>query len=955
MKPFLKEIAAELFQSYGRRIDQLCLVFPNRRAGLFFNKYLGECLAQPVWSPSIYTIQDLMARLSDLAYADDLELISEVFRVYTQVRDREESFDDFYYWGEVMLADFDDVDKYLVRADDLFRNLAELKDMEGSFRYLSARQMELIQQFWGHFSQEDQSEQKKQFIEIWNILHPVYDKLRDNLLEKGTGYEGMIYRNVAEKVKSGASLKLPGSTMVFIGFNALNPCEEVLFRSLADAGKAKFYWDYDNYYLENEMHEAGRFIRQNLGKYKDSGQHFHHDNLLKPGKQIRVYSMPGDGGQAQLIHHILGEPRPSEAAGEETAIILADEGLLIPVLHALPENLQEINVTMGFPVKAAPVFSLIEHLIALQRNLREWKSGGIRFYHPDVLAILQHQYVLMCEPADVRAMVREIHENNRIYIHVEDLGKNELFIKVFRKIGDPEKIADYLLSILESITRTDEEGGQVVPALELEFIYRVYTRIKRLKDVISRLNLTFTLPTFLRLFQKILQRTSIPFTGEPLSGIQVMGVLETRVLDFDRIIILSMNEGTFPGTGASMSFIPHNLRFGFDLPTLEYQDAIYAYYFYRLMHRAQDIYLIYNNKTDGLSTGERSRYIHQLRYDPAFEVQEYAAGFDIRSGQIPQIQVSKTGRVMDELLKYTTATEQGRYFSPSALNHLIDCTLRFYFRYIAGLTEPDELKKEVDPALFGSILHESIRKIYGNLENPIQRADIESLIKDHQGVRKAIDEAFGEVWYREEGSGRKPEGRNLVIREIIYTYLLKIMERDQAYCPIRIHSLEIPYYAELAFESSGQKHTARIGGKIDRIDETGGIFRVLDYKTGRGEMTFASVDDLFQGEQKNRNKAAFQTFLYAKVFRSLNGMKEASIMPGVYLIQDIHKRDFDYRFLMGPSRKQRAIPDFSTFDEVFTGHLKALLSDLYDPALPFQQTAVEENCRNCPYRGICNR
>ncbi len=955
MKPFLREIAEELFLLHGERMEELCLVFPNRRAGLFFNKYLGECLKQPVWSPSIYTIQDLIAGISDLAYADELELISELFKVYSQVRGKEESFDDFYYWGEVMLADFDDVDKYRINAGDLFRNLADLKEMEDSFQYLSAEQIELIRRFWGHFSTDHQSEQKKQFIEVWNILHPVYDKLRDNLLGKGTGYEGMIYRNVADKIMEGESLNLPGSIMVFIGFNALNPCEEVLFRSLSDAGKALFYWDFDNFYLENEMHEAGRFIRKNLDRYKDSGHRISHDNLLNAGKQIQVYSMPGDSGQAQLIHHILGQAQESEALGEETAIILADEELLIPVLHALPENLDAINVTMGFPVKAAPVFSLIEHLITLQRNTRERKNGIIRFYYPDVLAVLQHQYILMCEPADARAMVREIHEKNRIYVNTGDLEKNELFLQIFRKLRNPEDIAAYLLTILESITRSDDEDTNVVPALELEFIYRIYTRIKRLKDVISRLNLTFTLPTFLRLFHKILKRTNIPFSGEPLSGIQVMGVLETRALDFDRIIILSMNEGAFPKSSASMSFIPHNLRFGFNLPTLEHQDAIYAYYFYRLIHRAKDISLVYNNKTEGLSTGEKSRYIHQLRYDPAFEVREFSAGFDIQSGQFPPIQVRKTGAIMEKLMNYTTAKEEGSYFSPSALNSLIDCSLRFYFRYIAGFREPDELKEEVDPALFGTLLHESIRKIYSAEENPVQQADLELIIKDEKRVRMAINEAFEEVWYKERGSGDGPEGRNLVIREIIFTYLRKILERDIEYCPISIYSLEDPYYTGLAFESSGHPYTVRVGGNIDRIDMSGGVYRVLDYKTGKGEMKFESIEDLFIGEQKNRNKAAFQTFLYAKVFMSQEGMEKARIMPGVYLIRDIYNQDFNCQFRMGPARKQFPIPEYSTFDEVFTIHLQALLADLYDPEIPFRQTSEEETCRNCPYKGICHR
>ncbi len=281
--------------------------------------------------------------------------------------------------------------------------------------------------------------------------------------------------------------------------------------------------------------------------------------------------------------------------------------------------------------------------------------------------------------------------------------------------------------------------------------------------------------------------------------------------------------------------------------------------------------------------------------------------------------------------------------------------MRFYFRYIAGLKEPDELKEEVDPALFGTLLHESVRKIYGSANNPIQQSDLKLIVKDSNRIRKAINEAFGEVWYKEGIPGGEPEGRNLVIREIIFTYLQKILERDQEYCPIRIYSLELPYYTGLAFKSAGRDHRVKMGGKIDRIDESGGFFRVLDYKTGKGEMAFESIEDLFNGAQKNRNKAAFQTFLYAKVFRSQDGMEEAKITPGVYLIRDIYNRDFNYLFRMGPTKKQITVPDYSTYDEEFTSHLQALLADLYNPDVPFHQTSEEETCRNCPYKGICNR
>ena len=946
-------MAEDLYRLHGERMDELCLVFPNRRAGLFFNKYLGESLEKPVWSPSIYTIQDLMARISELEYADDLELISSLYKVYSEVRGSGESFDEFFFWGETMLRDFDEVDKYLVDAGDLFRNITELKDIERSFQYLTAPQLELIKGFWSTFDPDSLSEQKQQFLEIWNILFPVYDKFREVLLGMGLGYEGMIYRNVAEITGKGEFSGLQFSRFVFIGFNALNPAEQKLFRSLEASGRALFYWDYDEYYLGSEMHEAGRYVRENLSVFRDSGESFRRDNLARVQEHVRVYSIPSDAGQAQLVYSILEDARKNWEPGVETAIVLADEELLIPVLNALPGELDEINVTMGYPVSATPVFSLIEHLISLQRNLREDKKGAARFYYRDLLPVLQHQYIILRQRADAGRIVREIHEQNIIYLPQAKLARNELFMQIFRKIEKPEDIAAYLITVLEMITGGTEEDDRPVPAMELEFIYRIYTRIKRLKDVLGRLEMNFTLPTFLRLFYKFLQRTRIPFSGEPLSGIQVMGVLETRVLDFDRVIILSMNEGSFPRTGSMQSFIPHNLRFGFKLPTLEHQDAIYAYYFYRLIQRARDVCLVYNNKADGLNSGEKSRYIYQLKYDPSFSMSEWSGGFDVQTSPVDPVRVNKTPAVMKRLLEFCPSEEGKGYLSSSALNTYIDCPLKFYLNYVAGIKEPDELQEEIDPAMFGTLIHESVRKIYESLDNPVQEKDLKGILKKEEKIRNAIDDSFREIWFRD--AGKNPEGRNMVIREIIYTYVVQILEKDMEYCPLSIESLEESYYMEIPVRSGEADLSVRIGGKIDRIDEVDNSYRILDYKSGAGSMYFGSVGELLDPDQKNRNRAAFQTFLYAKLFMASGPGKSIPVCPGVYLIREIYKTGFRYHFSIGTAKKNIPVRDFSVMEEEFSSGLTFLLGRIFDPGEAFVQTGQEDICGNCPYRGICHR
>jgi hypothetical protein len=953
MKPFLKEVAEDLYRSHGDRLEELCLVFPNRRAGLFFNKYLGEILEHPVWSPSIYTIQDLMARISDLEYADELELISLLYRIYSEVRGMEDSFDEFLFWGEIMLSDFDEVDKYLVNAGDIFRNLADLKDLEHTFQYLSQQQVDLIQRFWSTFSYEKLSGQKQIFLEIWNILHTVYTKFNQSLLEMGLGYEGMIYRNVTDNLRQGKSADLPFARLAFIGFNALSPSEQSLFKFFQDSGKALFYWDYDEYYLDMEMHEAGRFIRENLSGFRDSGAAFNRRNLAGFKGEIQVYSVPSDAGQAQLLHSILEGAGPDAGAGEETAIVLADEELLIPVLNALPPSLDEINVTMGYPVSATPVFSLIEHLISLQRNLKEGSGSGVRFYYMDVLPLLQHQYIMLRQGTDAREAVLGIHEQNLIYLSPARLSGNDLFRMIFRKIRKPEEIADYLISILEMITAGSDDDEQAIPALELEFIYRIYTRIRRLKDVLDRLGMNFSLSTFLRLFHKFLQRTRIPFSGEPLAGIQVMGVLETRVLDFDRVIILSMNEGAFPGKGSTQSFIPHNLRLGFKLPTLEYQDAIFAYYFYRLIQRSGDIHLIYNNRTEGLTSGEKSRYIYQLLYDPNFRIRERSAGFDLQAAPAIPIRVNKTPGVIKKLDKFCPPKGGTAYLSPSALNSFIDCPLQFYFNYVAGIKEPLELKEEIDPALFGTLLHEAVRTLYTSLDNPVKEEDIRAVLRAPEKIRSAIEASFRRIYFRNEDA--LLQGRNRVISEILYTYAVRILEKDIGYCPFRIHSLEESFFMEMPVPRQSGELRVKIGGKIDRVDRLADSYRVLDYKTGKGKMTFSSVEELFDPEINNRNRAAFQTMLYAKLFRMAEPEAGVPVTPGVYLIREIFSEDFRFYFSIGEGKNSLPVSDYSGLDAEFTRYLSALIGRIFDPGSAFYQTAQEETCRNCLYRGICQR
>jgi len=589
----------------------------------------------------------------------------------------------------------------------------------------------------------------------------------------------------------------------------------------------------------------------------------------------------------------------------------------------------------------------------LQKNAGSRGGEDGRYYHEDVLRILQHQYISLRHPEEASQLVQYIHGHNVIYISGKELGRNTLFSRIFKPMQNPGEIAAYLLEILEIITGVEENGAKPMPALELEFIYRIYTRIKRLGDVLGRLELSYGLPTFLRIFQRYLQRTRIPFSGEPLAGLQVMGVLETRVLDFRKIIILSMNEGTFPKSTASPSFIPYNLRKGFGLPTPDHQDAIYAYYFYRLVQRAEQVSMVYNNRSEGLSTGERSRYIYQMQYDPVFSVKEKSMGFDLKSRETQVISVEKNSGHMDQLAGYHDEDDNGNYLSPSALNTLINCSLKFYFRYIASLKEPDQLSEEVDAAMFGNLLHDVMKTIYESMKWSVEKENIEKILQDEPRIRDMVDSSIIQLFRTETGG--QIEGGMLIIEDIMLSYIKRILEIDMLACPLEIHSLEKKYSTRFPVKSGGNELNVKISGKIDRIDVREGKYRVLDYKSGKGTLHFRSVGELFDGQVRNRNEGAFQTFLYSKIFSESREGGTLPVKPGLYIARSLFKGGYSPDLGMGTASNNVKVEDYSEHNREFSEYLKGLLEDLFNRELPFQQTTQEEHCKYCEFKEICHR
>ena len=953
MTPFLKDIAHYLYSTYDEELTDCCLVFPNQRAGLFFKKYLSELVVKPVWSPQILTISDLMSELSDLSVADDLFMLFELYDIYCTEKKSKESFDSFYFWGEILLSDFDDIDKYLVNAADLFRNIAALRSIEEEFNYLSEEQVKIIQRFWQSFDPAGPEEHKKEFLNTWEILYKIYSGLKDSLISKKLGYEGMVYRRVTDLIDQDNLPSLSFNRIFFIGFNALNECEIKLFRHYKKQGRAFFFWDFDDYYYQNKDHEAGRFIRKNLKEFGMVENNISHNNLLND-KDIQIISVPSEVGQARILPDVLAG---FSDTSPETAIILADEKLLLPVMHSLPESIREFNITMGYSVQETQLYSLIGHIIRLQENARENEDGSWKFYSQDVMAILNHPSVNHGYEVDFRKIVELIKDQNLIFVNENLLKEHPVLRSFFTRVKDQGDILRYLLNILEEIARRSTSQENQMQALENEIIFQLFIRIKRLDEILQGRKVEFRITTLYRLIRKILMNTNIPFSGEPLTGLQIMGVLETRVLDFRNLVLISMNEGIFPKSPVRHSFIPHNLRWGFNLPTIEHHDSIYSYYFYRLIQRAEKIVLVFNSKSEGLNSGEQSRFLHQLTLSKAFTVKEKIIAYNIQANPERPITVIKDNVIMGRLGEFIKGVPGGKYLSPRALNMYLDCSLRFYFNFIADLEEPEELKEETDPLLFGLLLHYAVNNLYEPFGTEMISTDLlKGLLLNNERVKLSVRHAFKEV-YQLPGDPDivKIEGSNAIIRDILEKYLGEIIGRDIHYTPFSIIDMEKKIKIGLPVINETGSFEAAIGGKIDRIDFVANEIRILDYKTGRVERKIESVSGLFDRNNKNRHGEVFQVMLYAKLIHTSRPELTASIVPGLYPIMEINQDNFDYHIIIGPPNKKETLGDFRIINDEFTEKLTETVGEIFNPSIPFHPTEIIDRCRYCPYRNICHR
>lgn len=916
---------------------------------MFLSRYLSALSPVPMWAPAFRSTGALMEEISELQPADRLSLLFDLYRVMEGTHAMAGNFDDFFSWGELLLSDFDDIDKNRANARQLFTNLSDLKQIDESFDDLGPEQVEAIKAFWKHFRAEGESPIKKDHAALWALLWDTYQRFRTKLLERNVGYEGMIYRQAAERIEQGTPPPFAYQQFVFIGFNAPNPCEEALMSYWQKQKKALFYWDYDVYYTDNDWHQAGYNLRRLIHQYPSALEAGHRH--LEQTKDIEIIGIPSATGQARAASALLSE-WAGETDWDRTVVVLPDEHLLLPLLSALPESIEAVNITMGYPFRLTPAFGLLQRLTDLQQNARSGSTGS-RFFHKDIAGLLLHPYIGPVVSPEADTLLRNIREKNQIWVEGTLLHLTPILTQLFRPCPDTPSMASWLMDSVALLGRTWEEKmteeESSPDALRQEYLFTAFTHMQRLRDVVLKEDISIGKKSYVRLLEQSCQNVTIPFKGEPLAGLQIMGVLETRTLDFDNLIILSMNEGVFPKIPTQQSFIPYHLRKGFGLPTSEHQDAISSYAFYRLIQRAQRIRLLYNSAPPDDQNGEISRFLSQLIYDPMFQPVQKSYTFSVYPREVLPVVKERSEASEKALNAYRVDRGGTRTFSPSALNTYLMCPLKFYYRYVEQLREPDELQEAIDPRFFGQLLHKSMELLYRPWGSSlVTEAMLRELGARKEFLLECIVKAFGEVYFKDPQL--KPEsitGRNVIIREVLLQYVRQILEVDQRAAPFEILGLEERTEATVSLPGYGQHCVVKMGGIIDRLERRNGALYIIDYKTGTVKRDLKELAELFA--QKKHNGEALQALVYARLVQSLH--PDSVVTPALYGMREVFEAEFEARL----SVNKVALGDYREVADEFEGMMDEVLAELFLSEEPFRQTEDTKACEYCEFKGFCHR
>ncbi len=946
-KTFLEYVAEDIIGKYGTDLSRIAVVFPNKRAALFLNEHLARIAGQPVWSPAYITISDLFRQHTDLKPADPIKLICDIHKSFTKCTGISETLDHFYGWGQLLLADFDDIDKNMADADSIFCNLKDIHELD-DISYLDDEQKEMLKRFFANFSDDIESELKKRFLSLWSHFGDIYHDYNRRLTEQGIGYEGAIYRKVASE----ETLHLKYDKYLFVGFNLIQKVERVLFSRLMKEGKAKFYWDFDEYYMPTARAQQSASVPNNTASFAayltdfpnelDNTDRDIYANMRRP-KRIRFISSPTENAQARFASNWLLE-NDRYKAGRKTAVVMCDESILLPIMHSLPPEADKVNITSGFPLAMTPVASLVMLLFDLcTLGLRK---KGTAFNPHYLKKLMAHPYA------------RHLQE-----VHLKGVHSKGVHLSQVHQEGSAALLQHIATLVKQVGIATKQEGD----ALTQESVFRMFTILNRLAALADSSDLLVDNTTLRRLVSQLVGAASIPFHGEPVIGVQIMGVLETRNIDFDNVLLLSCNEGNMPKGVNDSSFIPYSIRKAHGLTTIDNKVAIYSYYFHRLLQRAGDITIAYNNSTDNGHTGEMSRFMLQLLVESGQKIDHYSLTAKNQPTPLMPKAIEKDETALSKL-------EEMSRLSPSAINTYIRCKLAFYYQYIAHIKEPDSDPETIDNRMFGNIFHRAAYLIYKDITDHspvIEKAHIQAYLSNRKLLASVVDRAF------EEEECKTNNGLQIINREVIIEYITKLLKIDQQLCPFSILAMEeeAKVYTQLSFTipSGGalkggalvssaptKQYNLTIGGIIDRLDvvtdkQTGKRrIRVVDYKTGnKPSSAIKSIEEVFDPKNiaSKHSNYFLQAILYSLIVsrsKEWNAANDA-VSPALLFIKQAPANDYDPTLCID----KHPISDVTVYEEEFLTKLKETVADMYSPDAAFTPTDDRKKCELCPYRMLC--
>ena len=958
MQRFLEKTSRYICTQHQHNLADICVVLPNRRAGLFLKKIIPGIVEKTTWAPDIFSIEDFIIHLSGFSLADQIDLLFTLHQIHQDIEKEDtHSFEDFLSWGQLILSDFNDIDLHLADAKSLFTYLSEAKAIER----------------WNP-SSATLSESVKKYLRFYQSLIHYYTSLHGRCIANKSGYQGLIFKRVSGLIEQ-IIPNLKWQKVYFAGFNALTPSEQKIITALVESKKAEILWDADDYYVSNSMQEAGYFLRKEIEKNELKKFKWVDEGFRKIIKEVNLIGVPNNLGQARYAASVIGNWANANTATADTlsnaALVLTDENLLFPVLNSLHDNTPKFNVTMGLPIKLTVVFQLFNHIIRAFENadrfqsLNQNKAKG--FYYSDIIVILQHP--ILFDLKGTNNSLNKIKKAKRAFYQPDEITPlfdnyqqeiKEILLTIFGHLTPTvSQLIENMIFIIGKLRKiinenVNEQSEAANP--EIEYLFHLSGIFTRLQGLLAKHQICITLKAFKYLFNQIIQSNRVPFEGEPLTGLQIMGLLETRTLDFEKVIILSVNEGIIPPTSTLNSIIPLDIRQTFGLPGIMETNAVSAYHFYRLLQRAKEIHLVYNTEPDDLGGGEASRFIMQLEHELKQYQPAHIISKKIIHQPIPDITFDNIIVIEKEEAVYRKLLDKAKQgLSPTSLNSFIECGLKFYFSDIAGIKEEDEMEEFIESKTIGSIIHRTLELLYKPYINKALRADDINEMK--QAAQQDIATAFADKY----PGGEFTYGWNRLIKEVIHNFVEAFLKNEQKFLSaqkqlnrhLTILKLEHPLNAIIHLDITGDADI-KIKGIIDRVDQIEGKLRIIDYKTGKVEkndLTFDTWESFAISENKSK---AIQVLIYSWLYEKNYSQQEFPFISGIFALQKPSIGLLSFAIKQEINENQQYLVDKTTlrkFEEI----LKEILTNLFDKSIPFTQTTNLNICQYCDFKKICQR